>query len=353
MTSLQRSLLVPIGLLLALGLLVLSSISRDFFMLQLIWIVLGVGILFFFHRFDWRSLVNYDWFIYGVYGAAVVLLVATYFAAPVIRGNRAWLVLGPVQFQTAELAKVALVLLLASFFAMHHVRIARLSTIFTSGTLTLIPMGLILLQPDLGSAMVLGALWFGFLLMSGLPVRYLAVFLLVAIAVGVLSWYNFLQPYHKERIIGLFNPEVDPLGVNWSITQSKIAIGSAGLWGKGYGQGTQIQLGFLPEPHSDFIFAALIEEWGLAGGTALLLIFVYLIFIILKIGVRADTNLERFIALGAATVFSIHFFINIGSTIGVLPVVGLPLSFVSYGGSHMVASFMLSGMLYSIAGRIT
>src|SRR3989344_3273248 len=125
MTSLQRSLLVPIGLLLALGLLVLSSISRDFFMLQLIWIVLGVGILFFFHRFDWRSLVNYDWFIYGVYGAAVVLLVATYFAAPVIRGNRSWLVLGPVQFQTAELAKVALVLLLASFFAMHHVRIAR------------------------------------------------------------------------------------------------------------------------------------------------------------------------------------------------------------------------------------
>lgn len=353
MTNLQRSLVIPVGILLTLSLLTLSSISRDFFLLQAVWIVLGIGVFLIFKFFDWRPFINYSWIIYGIYGLSIALLIVTYLVAPVTRGNRAWLDLGPLRFQPAEFAKVALVLLLASFFSISHISIARLRTIFFSGVLTLIPMGLVMLEPDLGSGMVFGLLWFSFLLISGLPIRHIAVFLLLAIILGAFSWQYLLLPYQKERIIGLFNPEYDPLGINWNVTQAKIAIGSAGLLGRGYSQGTQVQLGFLPESQSDFIFAAFIEEWGLLGGFIFLLIFTYLIFIILKIGVRSNNNFERFIVLGAATIFCVHFIINIGSTTGLLPVVGVPLSFMSYGGSHIISSFLLLGMVYSIAGRVS
>lgn len=353
MNNLQRSLIVPVCIILAFSLLLLSSISHNFFLLQLIWIALGIGAFSILVFFDWRPFVNYSWMIYGVYGSSIALLVLTYLTAPVIRGTRAWLVLGPLQFQTSEFAKVSLVFLFASFFAIRHTSIANIRTIIISGALTLIPAGLVMLQPDLGSALVIGALWFGFLIISGLPLRHIAVFLLLLVVLGVFAWYNLLEPYHKERIIGLFNPESDPLGINWSVSQAKIAIGSAGLWGKGYGQGTQVQLGFLPEAQADFIFAALIEEWGLLGGLIFIFVFIYFIFIVLKIGVRSNTNFERFIALGAATIFSLHFIINIGSTVGLLPVVGLPISFMSYGGSHLVSSFFLLGIVYSIAGRIS
>lgn len=353
MTSLQRSLLITAALLLTLSLLTLSSISEEFFIYQLVWIIVGISLVLILHFFDWRPFVNNSWIIYGIYWASIVLLIITYFTAPVIRGIRAWLVLGPLQFQTAELAKVALVLFLASFFALRHMSIASARTIFFSGVLALIPIGFVILQPDLGSALVLGALWFSFLLMSGLPLRYIGFFLLLAVILGAVGWYSVLEPYHKERIVGLFNPESDPLGVNWSVTQAKIAIGSAGFFGKGYGQGTQVQLGFLPEAHSDFIFAAFTEEWGLLGGIVFLLLFVYFIFMILKIGMRSNTNFERFIALGTATIFTLHFLINIGSTLGLLPVIGIPISFMSYGGSHLISGFFLLGMVYSIAGRLS
>lgn len=351
MNSLQRSLIIPVGILLGISLLILSSISRDFFLQQLAWIVVGAGVFLALKYFDWRPFIDYGWTIYSIYSASVFLLALTYLLAPITRGHRAWFVLGPFRFQPSEFAKVALVLLLAHFFAKKHMSIARVRTIFISGALTLIPMGLVIFQPDLGSGIIFGLLWLSFLLLSGLPMRYLIVFLILLSCLSIFSWYNLLLPYQKDRIIGLINPDRDLLGVNWNVNQAKIAIGSAGFWGKGYGQGTQAQLGFLPEAHSDFIFSALIEEWGLASGIVYFLIFTYFIFIILKIGVQSSNNFERFVALGGATIFCVHFVINIGSATGILPVVGIPLSFVSYGGSNLISSFFLLGMIYSIAGR--
>ncbi len=353
MNSLQRSLLIPVCLIIGLSIIALSSISKDYLFLQITWIALGTCVFLFVAYFDWRPFVNQGLGIYIIYFSSIALLFLTYLIAPVIRGQRAWLIIGPLRFQPSEFAKVTLVLLLAYFFASSHTSIARFRTIFISGILTLIPMLLVVLEPDLGSGIVFGILWFSFLLMSGLPSRYVIFFIVSAFVFSIFSWYFLLQTYQKDRIAVFLNPERDPLGVNWNVNQAKFAIGSAGFWGKGYGQGTQVQLGFLPEAHSDFIFPALIEEWGLISGFIFLLIFTYFIFITLKIGVQSSTNFERFVVLGSATIFCVHFVINIGSATGLFPVVGLPLSFMSYGGSNLVSSFFLLGLLYSIAGRIS
>ncbi|MBI2035769.1 MAG: rod shape-determining protein RodA [Candidatus Liptonbacteria bacterium] len=353
MTSLQRSLLIPALLLLFLSLVTLSSVPGNFFMGQVAWIILGIGVIVFFHYFDTRPYAAYPWFVYGIYCISVALLIATYFFAPTIRGSRAWLVLGPLQFQTSEFAKAGLIIILAYFFSKYHAKIASVRTILLSAVLMIIPAGLVILEPDLGSAIILASIWLGFLLISGLKIKHLALFILIAAFFGFLAWNNFLADYQKNRIMGLFNPELDPLGVNFSVIQSKIAIGSAGFFGKGYGQGTQVQLGFLPESYSDFIFAAFIEEWGLAAALVFMLIFVYLILIILKIGLRTEDNFSKFVSLGTATVFGLHFAINIGSTIGLLPVIGVPLTFFSYGGSNLITSFFLLGLAYGIAGRIS
>lgn len=353
MNNLQRSLIISVCLIISLSIIALSSISTNYLYLQLVWILLGAVVCTVVIFFDWRPFISHGWGVYIFYYGSIGLLCLTYLIAPVIRGQRAWIIIGPFRFQPSEFAKVALVLLLAYFFASSHTSIARFRTILVSGILTLIPMMLVIIEPDLGSGIVFGIIWFSFLLMSGLPSKYVVIFMSLAVAIGIFGWFFLLQTYQKERIIVFLNPDRDPLGVNWNVNQAKFAIGSAGLWGKGYGQGTQVQLGFLPEAHSDFIFPALIEEWGLIAGLIFLLIFTYFIFTILKIGVQSNTNFERFVVLGAATIFCVHFAINIGSATGLFPVVGLPLSFMSYGGSNIISSFFLLGLLYGIAGRVS
>ena len=161
-------------------------------------------------------------------------------------------------------------------------------------------------------------------------------------------WYSVLQPYQKERIGGFFFPERDPLGINYNVIQSKIAIGSAGWFGKGFGQGSQAQLGFLPEAETDFIFSATTEEWGLLMGMALTLVFVLIIFRIIKTGFGADNNFSRFICLGVVALLSIQFIFNIGSNLGLTPVVGVTFPFVSYGGSSLLTNFIMLGIIQSI-----
>jgi rod shape determining protein RodA len=188
-------------------------------------------------------------------------------------------------------------------------------------------------------------------MLSGLRLRHLLAFVAIFLVVGFLGWNYFLAPYQKERVVGLFDPTHDPLGVNYNIIQSKIAIGSAGFWGKGYKQGTQTQLGFLPEANSDFVFAAFVEEWGMAGGLVIIGSFLYLIFSILKIGILATANFEKFFCLGTATVMSLHFAINTASAIGFFPVVGIPFPFLSYGGSNLLTNFFLISIVHSIDQR--
>lgn len=330
------------------GLLSLASTAPNLFWMQLLWAVLGSGIIITLANFDWRPFITRPWFARCIYIIAIGFLVLTFFSAPVIRGVRAWLVFGPLQFQASELAKLALIFVYSSFFAKGHIGIAYLKNIITPFLYFLIPAFLILLQPDLGTVLILFGIWFSYLLLSG--IRWKHIFLVAIIfAVGFsLMWFNVLKEYQKERILGLFYPEQDPLGINYSAIQSKIAIGSAGFLGKGFGQGTQTQLEFLPEAQTDFIFAAFVEEWGILGGLAVIFAFLVMLFRILQIGIAADNNFSKFICLGATSVFLIHFVLNMGSNLGLLPVIGVPFPFLSYGGSNLLISAFLIGMVQGI-----
>src|SRR3989338_4529497 len=342
------ALFLPVGILAGAGLVMLSAISTHLFLLQTLWILLGIGIVLFFYAVDWRLILTYRWVIGGLYVFVILVLVITYFKAPVIRNTRSWLEFGPFNFQPVELAKIVLVLLYANYFSRRHLSVARAKYIVTSFLFFLIPAVLTVLQPDLGSATILFGIWFSFLVLSGLPWRKVVIALIVFIAIGTVMWFYFLKDYQRERIIGVFYPERDSLGINYSVIQSKIAIGSAGFWGKGYGQGTQTQLGFLTEPANDFILAAIVEEWGFLGGIVVVGFFLALVFQILKIGYNAERNFEKFICLGGATIFGLQFVLNAGSTVGLMPVVGVTFPLVSYGGSSVVANFFILSLINAI-----
>ncbi|MFH1246428.1 MAG: FtsW/RodA/SpoVE family cell cycle protein [Candidatus Liptonbacteria bacterium] len=321
------------------------------FWLQLMWTVLGILFLALMIHYDWRAIFNHKVVIWGIYIGMVLLLLITYFTSPVIRNTRSWIVLGPVNFQPVEFTKIALILLYAWYFKRRHLAIGRWPTIITSLILFALPAGLTLLQPDLGSASILFGVWFGFLLTSGLPRSKIFMAVVAFAILAVLGWNFALKDYHRARIHGLFFPEENALTVNYSVIQAKIAIGSAGFWGKGYGQGSQTQLGFLTEPSNDFVLASLVEEWGLVGGLVAITSLLALIWNVLKVGLRARGNTEKFFALGTAMVFGLHFLINAGSTVGLFPVVGVPFPFLSYGGSNLLTSFFLLAIMASIIRR--
>jgi rod shape determining protein RodA len=331
------------------SLVMMRSIRTELFMQQLGWSVIAILVIFIFAHIDWRALSAYKWIIAGIYFFSIALLIATYFFAPTIRNTRAWLVIGPAQFQVSEFVKVALIIFFAYFFSKRHVGIARISTIIRPFVYFFIPATFIFLQPDMGTVIVLFCIWVGFLLISGLPIKYIVIGFLVVAVVITASWFTVLKPYQKERIVGLFDPNYDPLGVNYSTIQSKIAVGSAGWLGKGFGQGTQVQLGFLPEAGTDYIFASFTEEWGFLGAMFIIGIFCLAIFSIMRIGLYAEGNFYRFIALGAAIMFMVQFGINVGSALGLLPVIGITFPFFSYGGSSLLINAMLVGIVQSAA----
>ncbi len=318
---------------------------------QLLWFGLGLAAIFFIVRFDWRPFVNYRSLILGFYLLMIVLLIATHFFAPTIRVTKSWLMFGGFRFQPSEFTKLALIILYSSFFSRKHAAIARVSNLFVSFIYFLIPAVLIAIQPDFGSLAVLFAIWLGFLLVSGIRWSHLAVVLILAILVGITMWFFVLREYQKERVLGFLFPSRDILGINYSVVQAKIAIGSAGLLGKGFGQGTQTQLGFLTEKQTDFIFSSLVEEWGILAGVFLVLVFFYMIFQIIKVGLDSNNNFDRFICLGAVIFFCTQFALNIGSNLGLTPVIGITFPFLSYGGSSILTDSILVGMIQSISVR--
>jgi len=340
-----------LGMLLAAGLLSLLSTSPDIFGKQVAWVLLGIFVALLLVAVDLRSFFSHPNVIFGIYALVLITLLATYLFAPVIKGNRAWLSLAGFQFQPSEFAKIALILVLAYFFSKKHVGIARWKTLIISFIYCALPAGLIALQPDLGSSLVLFAIWLGFIIASGVPLRRLAVTAgIFALALLVL-WNVGLQEYQKARIVGVFNPELDPRGVSYSVIQSKIAIGSGGVFGKGFGQGTQVQLGFLPEAHNDFIFAAIAEEGGLVGVMALVGAFSWMLFRLLHLGLLMERNFYKFLTLGAVILFLAQFIFHVGSNIGLLPVIGTTLPFVSYGGSSILANMIVIGIIQSAYSR--
>lgn len=353
-THVQRYDWVLLGALCAVagaGLLTLASLAPHLFRLQLVWFALGALAIVFFAAIDVQPFLKNRRVVFALYAASLALLIATLLFGTVIRGAKSWIVAGSFQFQSSELMKLALIIVLSAYFAKAHIGIARPRIIFFALLYAAAPLLLVLLQPDLGTALVLGAIAVGYLLISGIRWRHLALGALLAAVLFVFAWNFLLADYQRARLAGFISPQTDPLGINYNVLQSKIAIGSAGWFGKGFGSGTQSHLGFLPEAEQDFILAAFIEEWGFAGAALLFFAFAILLFRIVRAGMRSEGNFGRLFCLGAASMLLIQFFMNAGSTLGLFPVVGLTLPFMSYGGSSLFTNMLTLGIVQSIALR--
>ena len=345
--------LISVFLLMGMGLLSLysSSIERaDFlnFQKQAIFAVIGLILLLLFSFMDWRILRNDPYLILALYIICCLGLIGLFFFAPEIRGVKSWYKLGPVSLDPIEFTKLILIALMAKYFSIRHIEAYRIRHILFSGLYVLAPSILIFLQPNLGSALIILTLWLAILLISGVKIKTFFILILCLLLVAGLSWSSFLKDYQKQRILSFILPQFEPLGAGWSETQSKIAIGVGGIFGRGFGQGSQTQYGFLSEPQTDFIFASIAEEFGLAGVSVLLLLFLVLLWRIIKIALISQTNFPRIFASGLAILLFCQIFINIGMNLGMLPVIGIALPFVSYGGSGLIFHSIGLGIIQSI-----
>lgn len=297
---------------------------------------------------DYRALSRYA---YLLYAAVVVLLLLVPLIGVSGGGARRWLNIGPFGLQPSEFMKVALTIVLAH--QLHRAageRWLALRRMVIPAILIAIPAALILKQPDLGTAIALAMSAFTILMIAGLPVRLLVI---AAVVIGPLLPYGWhhLKPYQQRRLTSFVDPQSDPLGSGYHVLQSQIAIGSGEAYGKGYLRGTQNKLNFLPEQHTDFIFSVFAEEWGFAGGVVLLLLYLGLILRGCYIASRARDNLGALLAAGITGTIFWQVVINIGMTSGVLPVVGITLPFLSYGGSSMLALLASIGLLMNVSMR--
>ncbi|HZX49837.1 MAG TPA: FtsW/RodA/SpoVE family cell cycle protein [Candidatus Paceibacterota bacterium] len=337
----------------AIGMLALhsSSLARgDFgnFEKQLIFGGIGISCMFIVSFFDYRLLRNDSLLILGLYGIGVAALVGLLLFAPETRGVKSWYKIGDISVDPIEYMKLILVILMAKYLSLRHFELYRIRHIVITGAYFSVPMFLIALQPNLGPVLVLFALWVFMLLVSGIRIRHFLAILTVVVLIFALGWTFFLLDYQKARILSFVEPELNPLTIGWSQLQAKIAIGNGGMLGQGYSQGTQTQYGFLSEPQTDFIFAALAEEFGLLGISVLLFFLILFVWRIFKIGAQAQTNFARLFAIGFAVLLIVQTFINIGMNLGLLPIIGLPLPLVSYGGASLIFTYIGLGVLLSI-----
>jgi rod shape determining protein RodA len=270
-----------------------------------------------------------------------------FFLAPEIRGVQKWYKVGPFSIDPVEFMKIILIILLAKYFSMRHIEMYRIKHIFLSGFYILLPVSLVFFQPDFGSVIILVALWIGMLIASGIKLRHFLVLLLCGLLILTLCWLFLIKDYQKERVISFLFP-VDPLSAGWSQNQAKIAIGSGGIIGQGVFNGSQTRYGFLPEPQTDFIFAAVAEETGLVGVSALLLLYLVLIVRIFKIATASQSNFPRLFCIGLVIILISQIFIHIGMNLGILPIIGISLPLVSYGGSGLITILAALGVIQSI-----
>ncbi|MCH2219863.1 MAG: rod shape-determining protein RodA [Dechloromonas sp.] len=285
-------------------------------------------------------------FAIPLYIIGIVLLIAVFLFGIKVNGARRWLSIGFTRVQPSEIMKIAMPLMLAWYFHKYEATL-KLKHYGIAALLLLVPFGLVAKQPDLGTALLIGAAGFYVIFFAGLPWKIIVGLIAAAGAAAPVLW-NMLHDYQQKRILTLIDPTTDPLGSGYHIIQATIAIGSGGAFGKGFLNGTQTHLEFIPEKHTDFIFAVYSEEWGLLGNATLLFLYTLLIGRGLMIASAAPTTFSRLLA-GAITLgFFTYAFINMGMVSGILPVVGVPLPFMSYGGTALVTLFLGIGMLMSI-----
>jgi len=283
-----------------------------------------------------------------VYFISFILLGAVLIFGSTIRGTTGWFRIAGFSFQPAEAAKVGLVMVLAWLVVRYGRRFHRPQFMIASGFLAGVPIILILLQPDLGSALVLFTIWFGTMILAGIKKRYVILLLVFLIAGFFIGWFFLFQTYQKERLFTFVDSERDPLGAGYNVTQSVIAIGSGGFFGRGLGFGSQSQLHFLPEAQTDFIFAVIAEELGFVGAVIVLVLFFLMLWRLIRIARLAGSEFGAYLVSGIVLLFLIQLVLNIGGAAGLLPITGVTLPFVSYGGSSLLAFFAALGILMSL-----
>ncbi len=314
---------------------------------QIIWLCISLAVFFLLSAVDFHFLRRTG-VIVSVYAAALAFLALLFVVGSVVNGARGWFHLGAFALQPVDIAELALILMLAKYFSRRHIEIAHLRHLFVSGAYAFLIFVLLFLQPDFGGAVIIMGLWMGMVLIAGIPLRRLALLLGVGAVAVALLWTFALHPYQKERILTFLHPLADISGAGYNAFQSTVAVGSGGILGKGIGYGTQSRLQFLPEHETDFIFSSFAEEWGLVGTLILVSIFTLLIYRLIENGRRGATNFESLFALGAAILFLVHAIIHIGMNVGLLPVTGVTLPFMSYGGSHLVTGYAILGIVNSM-----
>ncbi len=361
-----------------------GGLGSNFFLKQLIWVIIGFGaiIIIFFMPNRWIFASAYY-----LYGISLFFLVLVIFFGKTGQGAERWLQVGPISFQPSEFAKLASILAVARFVSRDEVNLNTAKDFLFASLFIVVPFIVIVRQPDLGTSMVFVAIalpmlywaglklsnlfliampilimlasfnFFTFLLLMVILVAYLVFShrtkltlisnFLLNIAMGLLTpvLWNHLKPYQRDRIKIFLNPEADPRGAGYQIIQSKVAIGSGGGMGKGFMQGSQTQLRFLPEQHTDFIYAVIGEEFGFVGALSGLILYFILLIRGVQIASLVRSKFNSIVAIGIVTVIAFHMIINIGMTVGLLPVTGLPLPFVSYGGSALVTNMVMIGIL--------
>lgn len=337
---------VPI---LAAGLITMKTFTGEsgFFVRQLVWVLVAFGAFFATSFLDARFLKRSDVLMY-IYGVSILLLLVVFLVGKMVNGAQSWLSLGAFSFQPSDLVKFSLILILAKYYSRRHVEIRHPKHIFISGLYALIPFLLVFLEPDFGSAIIIFLIWFGMTLVSGISKKHLLVVFSIGLVAFAGLWFFIFKPYQKDRVLNFLNPVQDIRGSGYNAYQSRIAVGSGGLFGKGVGNGTQSRLEYLPEYQTDFIFAAFAEEWGFVGALLLLILYGLLLSRIVKSALIGASNFETLFAVGVAIFLLAHIMINVGMNIGIMPVTGITLPFMSYGGSHLIVEFILLGMLMSM-----
>ncbi len=312
---------------------------------QIYWFFISFVVMWFFSKIDYRFWIEASYIFYWV---SIVSLIAVFVIGDEANGARRWIKLGFLSYQPSELAKLSILLVLARYIGSRTVELLYLKSLFFLLAMLGVPLILILRQPDLGSALLLIPVSLVLMYVGGIRFRWLAWLFLMGTASCPLIWH-FLKDYQKERLEVFLNPQDDPLGAGYNIIQSVIAIGSGGFSGKGYLHGTQTQLSFIPEHHTDFIFSVVGEELGFIGCVTVLVLYFFMVQKSFDIARKARDREGSLLALGIASMFAVQVIVNVGMTIGLLPVAGLTLPFISYGGSSLAFSYAAIGVLLNIS----
>lgn len=331
------------------GLLTMSSFNGhdSYFIKQSFWIILSFLVWYFASLPDYRFLKETK-IIVSLYLFILAILSLLFILGKVAKGAQSWFSLFGFSFQPSDLMKLVLIIVLAKYFSRRHMEIANVRHIIVSAIYAFIPFVLVVLQPDFGSAMVLFSIWFGMVLVSGISKKHLFTVMAIGIVIFTISWKLVFKPYQKARIMNFVYPLADIRNTGYNAYQATIAVGSGGLLGKGIGYGTQSRLNFLPEYKTDFIFAAFAEEWGFLGSLLLLTFYFLILYKLAVFANVAHSNFEALFTYGVMIWFFTHIIINVGMNIGLMPVTGIPLPLMSYGGSHLIAECLALGMVFGM-----